>query len=85
MLVNIIVWIVVGAVAGWLAGLVMGSSFGLIGNIIIGIIGSFVGGFVLTLVPDVQSVEDGLSIGHILTATLGAIILLGLIRIVRRA
>lgn len=84
MLVNIVVWIIVGAVAGWLAGQVMGSRLGLIGNILVGIIGSFVGGFVLTLIPGVQSVESGLSIGHVLTAMVGAIILIAVIRLVRR-
>ncbi len=85
MLVNILVWIIVGAIAGWLAGLIMHSRLGLIGDIIVGIIGSFVGGFVLTLVPGVQSVETGLSIGHILTALVGAVILLALVRVFRRA
>lgn len=85
MVLNIIVWIIVGAVAGWLAGIVMKSRMGLIGNIIVGIIGSFIGGFVLTLIPGVQSVEAGLSLGHILTATLGAIILIAILRFIRRA
>lgn len=85
MLTNIIVWLIVGAVAGWLAGLVMRSRQGLIGNIILGIIGSVVGGFVLTLIPGVQSVESGLSLGHILTATVGAILIIAVVRVLRRA
>jgi uncharacterized membrane protein YeaQ/YmgE (transglycosylase-associated protein family) len=85
MLVNIIVWLIVGAVAGWLAGIVMKSRQGLITNIILGIIGSFVGGFVLTLVPGVQSVETGLSLGHILTAMVGAIVIIFVVRLLRRA
>lgn len=83
MLVNIIVWLIVGAIAGWLAGVVMGSNNSLITNIVLGIVGSFVGGFALTLVPGVQAVESGLSIGHILTAAVGAIIVLGLVRLLR--
>lgn len=85
MLVNIIVWLIVGAIAGWLAGIVMKSQQSLIGNIILGIIGSIVGGFVLTLVPGVQSIESGLSLGHILTAMVGAIIIIAIVRILRRA
>jgi uncharacterized membrane protein YeaQ/YmgE (transglycosylase-associated protein family) len=85
MLVNILAWLIVGAIAGWLAGLVMKSPMGLIGDIILGIVGSFVGGFILTLVPGVQSVQSGLSIGHILTAAVGAIIVIGVVRLVRRA
>lgn len=85
MLVNIIVWLIVGAIAGWLAGIVMKSRQTLIGDIILGIIGSVVGGFVLTLIPGVQSVESGLSIGHILTAMVGAIIVIAIVRVLRRA
>lgn len=85
MLVNLIVWLIVGAIAGWLAGQLMGSRMGLIGNIILGIVGSLVGGFVLTLLPGVQSVESGLSLGHILTATVGAVIVIAAARFLRRA
>lgn len=85
MLLNIIVWLIVGAIAGWLAGEIMGSRSSLVTNIILGIIGSFVGGFLLTLVPGVQPVEEGLSIGHILTATVGAIVLIAIGRALWRA
>ena len=85
MLGNIFIWLIVGAIAGWLAGLVMKSRQGLIGNVILGIIGSFVGGFVLTLIPGVQSVETGLSLGHIPTAMIGAVIVIAVVRILRRA
>ena len=65
--------ILLGAIAGWLAGQIMkGSGFGLIINIIIGIVGSMIGGWVFSLL--------GLSsygfIGSLVTATVGAIILL---------
>ena len=85
MIGNIIVWLIVGAIAGWLAGIVMKSRQGLLTNIILGIIGSFVGGFVLTLVPGVQSVETGLSLGHVLTAMIGAVIVIAVVRLLRRA
>ncbi|MCA9907106.1 MAG: GlsB/YeaQ/YmgE family stress response membrane protein [Anaerolineae bacterium] len=63
----------------------MGSRQGLIGNIILGIIGSFVGGFVLTLLPGTQPIEQGFSLGHILTAAIGAIIVIAIVRLLRRA
>lgn len=85
MLVNILVWIIVGAIAGWLAGVVMKSNQSLLGNIILGIIGSIVGGFVLSLVPGTDPIDSGLSIGHILTATVGAIIVIAVARMLRRA
>lgn len=84
-MINFIIWIIVGAIAGWLAGIVMKSSHGLVTNIILGIVGSFVGGFVLTLIPGTQAVESGFSLGHILTAMVGAIIVIAVARFIRRA
>ena len=82
MLVNIIVWIIIGGVAGWLAGIVMKSRSGLIGNIVIGIIGAFIGGFVLNLL-NVDADVSGLNIPSLITAFIGAVILLGVMRMVR--
>ncbi len=40
MLVDLIVWLIVGGVAGWLTGLIVkGYGFGLFWNIVIGIVG----------------------------------------------
>lgn len=83
-MVNILVWIVVGAIAGWLAGQLMGNREGLVGNIILGIVGSLVGGFTLSVLG-VQAAESGLSLGHILTATFGAVIVIAVVRAIRRA
>jgi uncharacterized membrane protein YeaQ/YmgE (transglycosylase-associated protein family) len=85
-LLNIVVWIIVGALAGWLASMVMGTNRqqGLLADIIIGIVGAFIGGFVLNLIPGVTPVTGGLSIGSILTAVVGAIILLAVLRLLRR-
>ena len=82
--VNIIVWIVLGAIAGWLASMVMKSPMGLIGDIIAGIVGAFIGGFVLNLIPGVNAGVSGLNIGSILTAFVGAVILLAVLRMFRR-
>ena len=78
--VNILVWIVLGAIAGWLASVVMKSRMGLVADIVVGIIGAFIGGFVLSLLPGVTGVTGGLSIGSILTAFVGAVILLAILR-----
>jgi uncharacterized membrane protein YeaQ/YmgE (transglycosylase-associated protein family) len=83
--VNIIVWIVLGAIAGWLASVVMRSPMGLLTDIIVGIIGAFIGGFVLNLIPGVNAGVTGLNLGSILTAFVGAVILLALIRAFRRS
>jgi len=82
---NIIVWIILGAVAGWLASLVMKTNKkqGLLQDIIVGIIGGFIGGFVLNAL-DIGGGVSGLNIPSLLTAFVGAIILLGILRMVRR-
>lgn len=80
---SLIIFLVVGAIAGWLAGLlVKGFGFGLLGNIVVGIVGAFVAGL---LFPRL-----GISLGNgildaIVYATIGAVILLVIIRLVKRA
>ncbi len=80
---SLIVILIVGLVAGWLAGkIVRGGGFGLIGDVIVGVIGAFIGRWLFGVL--------GISIGinfwvdAILTATIGAVILLLLLRLVRR-
>ncbi len=78
-LVSILVFLAIGAVAGWIAGQLMkGGGFGLLGNIIIGIVGSFVGGFLFG-----QFISGGL-IGAIVTATLGAVVLLAVVKLLKK-
>lgn len=82
---SILVWILLGAIAGWLAGkLVKGRGFGLFGNIIVGIIGSFLGGWLAGQLGIGGAVIGGLSLASIITAFLGAVVLLFLISLIRR-
>lgn len=77
----LIVMAVIGIVAGWLAKLILGGSGGLISYLITGIIGSFVGGFVLNAVGLNLGIKNALA-SQIVTATIGAIIVIILARIV---
>lgn len=77
------IWfIVIGIVAGFLAGQVLkGKGFGLIVNLLVGIGGAVLGGWLFG--------ELGLSfgkgiIGSLVTAFLGAIILLLIIRLIKK-
>jgi len=56
---------------------------GFIGTILIGIAGAFVGGYVVKLVTGNPVVKD-VSLGSILTATVGAILLLVVYRFITR-
>jgi uncharacterized membrane protein YeaQ/YmgE (transglycosylase-associated protein family) len=80
---TLLIWVIVGAIAGWLAGLIVkGYGFGLVGNIVLGIVGAFLGGWLFAQLNIV--IMPGL-IGTIIAATLGAVVLLLLVRVLRRA
>ena len=80
---SLIIFLIVGAIAGWLAGQIMrGGGFGLVGDIIVGIIGAFLAGMLFPRLG--LHIGSGL-LGVIISATIGACILLFLVRLVRRA
>jgi uncharacterized membrane protein YeaQ/YmgE (transglycosylase-associated protein family) len=80
---SLLIFLFIGAVAGWLAGvLVKGFGFGLLGNIVVGIIGAFVAGLIFPAIG--LSIGGGI-LGSIIYATLGAVILLFCIRLIKRA
>lgn len=82
---DLIAWVVLGALAGWIASLITSTDdqYGAVGNIVVGIIGAFVGGLVVRMFGG--SGATGLNIPSLLTAVLGAVILLSLIRGYRRS
>ena len=79
---GIISWIVVGLIAGLLAKLIMPGDDpgGIIVTLLIGVAGAFVGGFVFSFLGGTG--VTGFNIWSILVATLGAIILLSIYRLV---
>lgn len=79
---GILSWIIVGLIAGWIAEKVTGSNHGLLTNLLVGIVGAVIGGFLFHTVLGF-SYSNGLSIGAIVVATVGAIILLWLFGMVR--
>jgi uncharacterized membrane protein YeaQ/YmgE (transglycosylase-associated protein family) len=83
--INILVWIIIGAVAGWLASIVMKTNAqqGLLADIVVGIIGGFLGGWLLDLLG-VGGAVTGLNLGSLLTAFIGAFVLLAILRLLRR-
>jgi uncharacterized membrane protein YeaQ/YmgE (transglycosylase-associated protein family) len=80
---GLLYWLVVGLIAGWLAGVVMkGGGYGIAVDIALGILGALVGGFVFSTLG--LSSAGGL-IGGIIVAFVGAVILVALTRVVKRA
>ena len=87
MLINFIVWIIIGGIIGWLASLVMrtDSQMGTLLNIVVGIVGAFVAGLVLTPLFGVGTINEGnFSFAAMALSLLGAIVLLGIINLFQR-
>jgi uncharacterized membrane protein YeaQ/YmgE (transglycosylase-associated protein family) len=78
---SLILFLVIGLIAGWLAGQVLkGKGFGLIGDLIVGVIGAFLGGWLFTLL----GISIGGILGSLITAFVGAVVFLYLIRIIKK-
>ena len=78
-----IAWIVVGLITGWLAGQVMkGGGYGVLMDIILGILGGVLGGWIFNMLGIWQG--RGM-IGSIIVAFIGAVILVGITRVLKRA
>ncbi|MBV1706951.1 MAG: GlsB/YeaQ/YmgE family stress response membrane protein [Hyphomicrobiales bacterium] len=78
---SILITLVIGIIAGWLASKVVhGSGSGLIGDLVIGILGAFIGGWLL---PKLGIFLGFGFIPAVINATIGAVILLIIIRLVR--
>ncbi len=75
-------FLIVGALAGWLAGLLTrGGGFGLLGDLVVGIIGGLLGG----LLFDMLSIRAYGFLGALVMSTVGAVVLLALIRVIKKA
>ncbi|HLV11167.1 MAG TPA: GlsB/YeaQ/YmgE family stress response membrane protein, partial [Trueperaceae bacterium] len=80
----ILLWIIFGALAGWIASVIMGTrGQGVLVDIVLGIIGAFVGGWLFQQFG-AQGVT-GFNLGSLLVAVVGAIIIIAIARLFRRA
>ena len=75
------IWhLILGGIAGFLAGKVMkGDGYGVIVDIILGLVGGWVGGWVGSLV----GLHLGGSIGYLITAFLGAVLLVWISHLIK--
>jgi len=79
---SVLTLIIVGAIAGWLAEKIVKMPMGLVGNIVTGIAGAFVAGLILPVI--------GLGLGGgffsaVIHATIGAVVLLFILKQVRKS
>ena len=82
---GILTWIVVGLIAGWLAEqFFRHAGLGLIGTILLGVVGGLLGGFLGSALLHIPDPISGFNLTTILTAFVGSLIVLILMRLVRR-
>lgn len=80
---SLLIFLLVGVLAGWLGGIVVkGYGLGLVGDMVVGVIGSFIGGW---LFNNFHIVRGTGFVGELIGATVGAILLLFVLRLVRRS
>ncbi|WP_333618928.1 GlsB/YeaQ/YmgE family stress response membrane protein [Dietzia sp.] len=77
-----IAWIIIGGLAGWIGSKIMKTDeqMGIFLNIVVGVIGGFVGGWILTAFG--VDVAGGGWIFSFITCLVGALILLGIIKLI---
>ena len=80
---NILIILLVGALVGWVAGMIMRSGGGLIFDIVVGIVGALIAGFLFG--GGASILNAPLNLMSILYSLLGAVILLAIVKVVRRA
>ncbi len=80
-----LIWIIFGAIVGWVASMIMKTDGqqGLILDIVVGIVGAVLGGWIMNFFG--QGGVGGFTIYSFLVALLGAVVLLAIVRMVRRA
>ena len=79
---SLILFLIIGVIAGFLAGKIMkGGGFGLLGDLVVGVIGAFFGGWLFGML----GLFPAGILGTLITATIGAVILLWVVRLVKKA
>ncbi len=87
-MINFILWLLFGALVGWLASMVMKTDAqqGTMLNIVVGIIGAFLGGLIFSMLgiggSNINSSDFSLS--ALVVSFIGAVVLLGIVNLVRR-
>ena len=75
---QLLIVLLIGGIAGWVAGiLVKGHGHGIIANIVVGIIGALIGSYAFAQL----GIAAGGLLGALATATVGAVILLLILRL----
>jgi uncharacterized membrane protein YeaQ/YmgE (transglycosylase-associated protein family) len=72
--------IFIGLIAGWLTGKLMrGSGYGVFADIVLGLVGAVIGSWIFN---SLGIVANG-SLGYLAMATVGAVVLVGIVHLIR--
>ena len=85
---NMIIWLVVGGLIGWVASMLMRTDGqqGLLLNVIVGVVGAALAGWWLSPLFGVSTInQSNFSVPGLLVSLGGAVILLAIVHLVRRA
>ena len=80
---NLLSTVIVGLIAGLLASWLMKAKTGVLVDIILGIVGGVVGGWISGLITG-ENLMSGLNFTSIIVALIGAIIVIGIYRLISR-
>ena len=86
-MINLIVWLSVGGLVGWIASMIMRTDAqqGVILNVVVGIVGAALAGWVISPLVGLPTInQNTFSVGAFVVSLLGAIVLLGIVNLVRR-
>lgn len=81
---NIIIYLVVAAIIGWVASVIMKDKASLFINIIVAIVGAFLAGWFISPLLGVGTINDAITFPTMLVTLLGAVILIGIVHLLRR-
>lgn len=85
---TLILIIIIGGLIGWVASMIMGTDpqQGLLLNIVVGIVGALLAGFLINPLIGGGNIMGGdFSLSALLVSLLGAILLIWIVKMVRRA
>lgn len=82
---GVILWIIFGGLVGWVASLVMNtdSQQGVILNVVVGVVGAVVGGWIMSSFG--EGGVSGFNFYSFLVALLGAVVLIFIVKVLRKA
>jgi uncharacterized membrane protein YeaQ/YmgE (transglycosylase-associated protein family) len=84
---NLIIMLVVGGILGWIASMIMRTDGqqGILLNVAVGVVGAVLAGYLLTPFLGGSPITTGaLDIKSLAVSLLGAIVLLGIVNLIRR-